>query len=515
MSHEFLTDENTAAGENPPGNKGENRRRSAMGGGCAKLLVLMTACGVMSIVLIYLVIDMTNSGEKAKNTALELIRAAREPAPAPSPTPAPVPDAEPRIVERVVEKEKIVKVEVPVEVKAPLPSRFVPARTIDTTELWTGLNVRSTLTTAEGAHATAEKEKEDSYLIDLTLNIRVPKANRSLEELSGLNAHLPKMLPALGRMVETSSVSPFYHALYAAKTKRVQERVTRLDRVLSRHNFFDCETVLELTHPDTGKRALLMQGEMDVVSDGSDGDRWPDLDDYVSMSANYRYSTSYAWPKQTPVPNPLLARFEAELAEKEARFAVKGLSIEENRTLRERIDELKTAVGEVKARSFLIAEADPFIVMPLSMLGRTGETPFGPAIGDYAVVIFEDKAYPAIVGDAGPSFQMGEASLRMAKALNEKAGVYSRPVSDLTVTYLVFPQSGDKPWGAPDLERWRARCQELIDGLGGLGEGYALHPWEDLIARKRAAKSPPPPPPPPPRPRGEEGGCGCRSWPYQ
>jgi hypothetical protein len=392
---------------------------------------------------------------------------------------------------------------VEVEKKEPIPNRFVASKKIDTAELWNGLNVQSKIETSEGGHATAERANDSSYGIEVTVNLTLPKPNQSLEELSKLNPHLAKILPGLPRMLESAKVSGFFHYLYELKKRRFQQSLTRFDRVLSRHNFFDCETILELTHPETGRRALLLQGEMDVVSDGSDGDRWPKLDDYISMSDNYRYSTSFAWPKKTKTPNPLLAKREAELKGKEARFAVSGLSIEENRELRERIDTLKLEIGEMKARSFLIAEADPFIVIPLSMLGRRDETPFGPAIGDYCAVIHENRIFPAIAGDAGPSFQMGEASLRLAKELNEKAGVYSRPVSDLKVTYLVFPGSAEDKPDAPDLARWHARCQELLEELGGIGEGYALHQWEDLIAKKNppaATPSPTPATPPAPAP---------------
>jgi len=156
----------------------------------------------------------------------------------------------------------------------------------------------------------------------------------------------------------------------------------------------------------------------------------------------------------------------------------------------------------LKARSFLIAEADPFIVIPLSMLGRRDETPFGPAIGDYAAVIHKGKIYPAMAGDAGPSFKVGEASLRMAKALNENAGVYNRPVSDLEVTYLVFPGSADEKRDAPDLEKWHARCEELLQQIGGIGRGYELHEWEDLIAKKHPPATAPAEPSAAPRPEG-------------
>ena len=140
---------------------------------------------------------------------------------------------------------------------------------------------------------------------------------------------------------------------------------------------------------------------------------------------------------------------------------------------------LKREVADLKARSFLIAEADPFIVVPLFMLRYRGIDAYAPTIGDYAVVLHGDRVFPAIVGDAGPTFQAGEASLRMAKEINEKAGVYSRPVSDLSVSYLVFPGSAESTKGPPDLEQWHERCQALLDGLGGLGPGVSLHHWED------------------------------------
>ena len=228
---------------------------------------------------------------------------------------------------------------------------------------------------------------------------------------------------------------------------------------------------------------------MDVVSDGSDGDRWPQLDDYISMSDHYQPFTSYGWPKTSSTPNPLLKRWQDRLAKYEKEFAIKGLSAERNRFLRSQISVLKPGVEDLKRRSFLIAEADPFIVVPLSFLNRKDAEPFVPSIGDYAVVIYEDSVYPAIVGDAGPTYKTGEASLRIARQLNDKASPYSRPVSDLKVTYLVFPDSAEPKRSAPDLVKWRSRCDELLGGLGGLGEGYSLHVWEDLIAKRREAEA--------------------------
>src|SRR5205085_4929405 len=107
--------------------------------------------------------------------------------------------------------------------------------------------------------------------------------------------------------------------------------------------------------------------------------------------------------------------------------------------------------------------------------------------GDYALVIFGDGIYPAIVGDIGPNDKVGEASFRIAKQINPQATPYNRPVSDLKVTYLVFPGTADPQFGPPDLEKLQERCQKLVDEIGGAT--VPLHHWENII--------PPPPTPTP------------------
>ena len=134
----------------------------------------------------------------------------------------------------------------------------------------------------------------------------------------------------------------------------------------------------------------------------------------------------------------------------------------------------------MKARSFLVAEHDPFIVIPVHLLTATND-PYAPRIGDFAVVIHGQKLYPAIVGDGGPTYKVGEASLRLAKEINPKATPYSRPESDLKVTYLVFPDSRDQERTAPDYEKWKKRCEELLGEIGGIAPGYALHSWSNTF----------------------------------
>ncbi|MCB1210132.1 MAG: hypothetical protein KDK97_12425 [Verrucomicrobiales bacterium] len=381
-----------------------------------------------------------------------------------------------RTVEKTVEVIRTVEVEAP---PPPLPSKFIPRKDIDVASLFNGVTIKTNVSTEEGNYASLERENADAYKAEFQLNIRIPKANQTLEELKRVNDQLPTVLPGLGTLLETAKVSPFYHKLYDNKTNMVVRDLTRLNKVLDRHNFFDCETILELKSDATSRRALLIQSEMDVVCDGSDGDRQPALGDYIYLSDYYQPFTSYAWSKTSPTPNPLLPRWESRLAKAKADFAVKGLSAERNRELKASIDLLGREISDMKSRSSLIAEKDPFIVISLIFRGYAGKDPFAPTAGDYAVVIHEGKIYPAICGDYGPSFKMGEASLMMAKTINPKATPYSRPVSDLKVTYLVFPGTAEKPFSAPDMQKWHDKCLAYINEIGGLGAGVALHEWQD------------------------------------
>ncbi len=372
-------------------------------------------------------------------------------------------------VPKEVIKEKIVEKKV-IE-KPPLPSRSVAYGSTpdDFADLYNGILLKTEMELTEGNIASIERKKRDAFVADFTLRLRVPKPNQTLDELSTNNDHLPKILPGLQAMMAEAKVSSFYHLLYKNKTKRTQQYLTRLRRVPSRHNFFDCETVLELTHPESKQRVLLMQGDMDVVSDGSDGDRSPEYDEYIAQSQHYQPFTSYGWPKRTTQPNPLLSRWQEKLANSE--------NVSQQATLRREISDLKS-------RSFLIARKDPFVVIPTSFLRYQDRTPFGATIGDYVVVIYQDKVYPAILGDAGPTYKMGEASLRIAQTINPKASPYNRPVSSLGVTYVVFPQSRDKK-APPNLELWHRKCSEFLGKIGGIGEGYELHQWEDLFKKEQ------------------------------
>ncbi|MGI9242525.1 MAG: glycoside hydrolase family 75 protein [Verrucomicrobiales bacterium] len=363
----------------------------------------------------------------------------------------------------------------------PLPTGFVRYTKADTERLWSEIDVSATVEAQQGGAANLVRKQRGSYEISYKIKLTIPEPSTSLDQLAALNPELPKMLPGLESMMETAKVSGFYHKLYELKQKRVQQKVMRLHQLLSRHHMFDCETVLELTHPETSEKALLIQGEMDVVSDGSDGDRVPEFDAEIANSDNYQPFTSYYWKKVTDKPNPMLPKWESRLADAVAASKSPGLSSSRLREAQNLVAERKNEVARMKTHSWLIARADPFIVIPLSLHAYGSSYDFGPRIGDYAVVIHGNKLFPAIVGDAGPSWLTGEASLRMAKEINPKATPYNRPESDLEVTYLIFPKSRDWPGSQPDYAKWRAKCAEYLGRLGGIGEGYSLHEWEDVL----------------------------------
>ncbi len=434
-----------------------------------KLLLLVLLAGLF-------ILPFTGAGRRLKDGAVEVIRAAKDPI-------IVVEKEEPQIIEqeKIVEREKIVYRDPPPE---PAPDKFVATRNVEVAELFNGIKIKTELETEQGDIASKTRRQDDAYVASFSLKIKVPKPNTTMEELAAINAELPKALPGLARMLPAGRVSNYFHQLYDIKQKYVQRNLTKLDKSLTRHNFFDCETVLELKHPETGQPVLFFQGEMDVVSDGSDGDRMTSFDDYIYKSQHFQATTSYSWRKVTAQPNPLIAKFEADIATARQKLAATTAAATK-KSLEGDIDYMRRVVAQLKTTSFLIAQEDPFIVLSLSTRQYPGEAEFAPKVGDYAVVVHGKRLFPAIVGDYGPRHLAGEASLRIAREINPKAGPYNRAESDLKVSYLVFPNTAERPFGQPDYAKWRERCGEYLTKIGGLGEGYTLHEWEDRLKKKQ------------------------------
>ncbi len=350
----------------------------------------------------------------------------------------------------------------------------------DVRKLRSGIPFKTTVNIEKGGIASKERVDDASYTASYQLSLRLPTPAKTMAELESSSPELSKILPGLPPLIEKASVSSWFNKLYENKAGRVRRDANSLNELLTKHNIYDCETILNFQAPG-GRKVYFMQAEMDVVSDGSDGDRLATMPDDIVNSTHYQPFTSYGWPKKSKTPNPMVAGWEKRIVAANKELAAAGTTAARKAWLRDRIQYLKRGIDDLKARSFLIADYDPFIVIPIDVLASSD--PYAPNVGDYAVVVYGKKLYPAIVGDGGPTFKVGEGSLRMAREINPKASPYSRPVSDLKVTYVVFPGSREAERGPPDYEKWRQRCHELLGEIGGIGEGYELHQWQDLLPK--------------------------------
>ncbi|MGJ8726014.1 MAG: glycoside hydrolase family 75 protein [Roseibacillus sp.] len=395
-----------------------------------------------------------------------------------------------KIVEVPVEKEVIKVVEKIVEVEkppAPTPNLGVSSDA-DLRETSKGFSFRSRLELENGGLATTERKEKSAYKAEHVLTVRVPRAATTLEELQVGSPALGSLLPGLAPLVEDATISNFFEKLYSNKTSRLKDDSAKLGSLLTSHNFFDCQTMLNLT-ADNGRKVFLLQGDMDVVSDGSDGDRLPEMPDDIVNSTYYQPTTSYGWAKVGNVPNPLIKGYERRLAVAKRELGDSSVDKDRKDWVRSRIKSvILPRIEEMKRRSFLIADYDPFIVIPMNIIldklnlsgPRVGDK-WGPKVGDYAVVLHEGILYPAIVGDAGPTFKVGEASLRLARQIDSRSSPYRRPVNDLSVTYICFPGTAEKPHRPPNYDDIRERCQSLLGEIGGVKEGVELFRWENTL----------------------------------
>lgn len=398
-----------------------------------------------------------------------------EPEPTPTPTPSPTPTPTPAP-------------------PTPTPIPTIDRKAIDVSRLFNDIQVTSQVEPiVSDETASVDRREGASYQLELKLKVDVPTASWTLEQVSRNDPGLAEALPGLADRLADASISPAFGQLYDRKIDYLKARLSRIDSLLSRHNFYDCETILEFQNPSSGRRALFMQGDMDVNTDGSDGDRNFEID---GSSMFFQPQTSYRWTRLTERPNQFLEFTKDRIKELKAEYAIPGLSAEKNRSLRDAIAHEQATLYEIERYSFLISGADPFIVLPGFML-RDAASPFAPSFGDYAVVVHKGITYPAIVGDAGPSFKFGEASVRLCRQINPRSSAISRPVSDLKVTYIVFPGTKDEAPGPPDLEKWKTRCADLLGDLG-LNPSQ-LHAWENLI-KPWPTPTPVPTPTPTPTP---------------
>jgi hypothetical protein len=355
---------------------------------------------------------------------------------------------------------------------------------METAKLFNGMEIHSKVTTIEGAPAVVERKTPDAYTLELDVQVRVPQAAQTLEQLAAADPLIGALLPGLKDELPTSKVSNFYHSLYQLKVDAVNRTLARLDQIVSRHNFFDCNTILELQDYKTYRKALLIQSDMDVNADGSDADRTSDVE---GSSANFQPFTSYRWPKKTNKPSQFIPEREEKLKQLQSEYDVKTTTAERKKVLKDQLEQIQKEVSDLKKYSFLVAKVDPYVVLPGFMF-RQPSHPFQPRLGDCVVVVYQGKLYPALLGDVGPSYKIGEASLRICSQLDPRSTAYNRPASDLNITYIVFPSSAEDPPGPPDLQQLHDRCSTLLNEIGGYsGDLWA---WEDILSKRIPSPSP-------------------------
>jgi hypothetical protein len=374
----------------------------------------------------------------------------------------------------------------------PTPVPVIDRKRMSVSELFSDIQVVSKVDAVRSSEtASQDRTQNGSYELELTLRVDVPVPSRTLAQITRNDSKLPTALPGLDALLASAKVSSSFETLYALKLDYLKSRLARIDTLLDRHNFYDCETILEMQNPATSRRALFLQGDMDVNMDGSDGDRNFDIE---PGSIFFQPQTSYRWKRLTNRPNQFLNATKSALAKYKAEAALPATTAARKRDLRDIISQTQATLIEMERYSFLIAGNDPYIVLPGFML-REAKGPFTPAVGDYAAVVHNGVVYPAILGDAGPSFKFGEAAIRLCQQLNPRASANNRPVSTLKVTYVIFPGTKDPTAGPPDLTKWRTRCEELFADLGV--KPASVHMWTSLI---KPWPTPTPSPTPTPTP---------------
>lgn len=355
-----------------------------------------------------------------------------------------------------------------------LPERVEPGKYEHISKMSPGLNVHSAVQFEPGATASQERDSAVAYQLRVALNLSLPTAADG-ESLKKANPALPELFTRYNELMGKAQVSQWYQALYLHKQNHMRKNAATLSRLLDRHNYFDTDTILEIEAPESGRKVLWMQSDMDVVSDGSDGDRLPDMPEKVKNSDNYQPMTSYRWRKRGSTPNPLLPHWQER---------VKKLSKDKTANA-SALQHAQNVVHDLKKYSFLLAEYDSFIVVPLTFKNG-GNADYRPQLGDYAAVVVGERIFPAIVGDFGPRFKSGEGSLRLAKLINPKATPFARPVSDLGVSYIIFPGSKEPEHGPIDYNRLNSRVQELLQEMGGITPKAQFQMVEDALAPKAA-----------------------------
>ena len=77
----------------------------------------------------------------------------------------------------------------------PLPETFIPYSRLETAKLFNGLEIHSKVTTVEGAPAVVERKTPDAYTLELDVQVRLPQAAQTLEQLAAADPSIASFCP--------------------------------------------------------------------------------------------------------------------------------------------------------------------------------------------------------------------------------------------------------------------------------------------------------------------------------
>lgn len=332
------------------------------------------------------------------------------------------------------------------------------------------------------------------------VKVPLPRALTELKDLETLNPGLSLALPGLPTLLKDAAAAPEFNQLYEAK----KQRIIKGDP-LDEYNYFDCATVLRLKHPTTQRALLLIQADMDVDTDGSDPVRYSTEADYADSLVSHSFlpMLSYRWDRPAGTAHPLLPYFKTAAEQLTQYQAEVRAGLENNtfplwqRSVMRCVDEacekevqkirqnfIRTERGHIpenvkdmRTSSSLLGPYDPFIVIPSNWFGKGQNPATQIGIGDLALVIVNKVIYPALVADAGPKAQVGEASLKICRQIEPKSSGVYRAVNGPKATYIVFPHTASGEPGPLKTDLLQKRIEALLQDLGGIGGPEMMHAW--------------------------------------
>lgn len=245
---------------------------------------------------------------------------------------------------------------------------------------------------------------------DVHAELQLPRP-LSWSELLKTHPALPNLAPWLQAAPGTPepAISPLFHALYQMKWEETNQRM--LDGLPAEQaaEFYDLAGAWEL--PAAGKRptVLALHGVFTYRPSTQPGA-------LVSSpvgnptAVNFLPRTVYRWPGGTAsaAAEKLKAvlRIQSEL---EREYAISGLPRARNRELEAGLAQRKAELNDLPKWNYLNSQEIIFVSLPL-LFRQYPDYAYSARVGDLALILTKDQAFPAIIGDEISAPHAGQVS---------------------------------------------------------------------------------------------------------